>query len=472
MTISLPLLVPAIRLDHADAADESRRALAYAQEPWVAGFCLFGGEAEQVRDLLGRLREIADRPLFVASDMECGAGQQVRGLRRLPEAAVWGLGATPDDVAAFGRMTAEDARSVGVDILFAPVLDVMSEPTNPIVGSRAYGWDPSRVAALGGAYLRGAMEGGAVPVAKHYPGHGATTADSHDEVPRVEDPLERILARDLLPFDAVLGAGVCPAVMTAHVVYPALDETEVIATFSRPILDRLREAAADPDEVAVFTDALRMAGAERGIGEVEAGRRSLLAGCDLLLYPDDPAAVAEGLRELPGEALAAAANRVERLYARLAHVADAAQETGHAAADARCVDAVAASAVGRAWHGPAESECVLVLDDDDVPERGAILQACGLEVGVPVDVVRAFDASCPDPERGTVVVMASVRSSKGPGGLRPAGRAALDRMRRVVGQEGRPVRFVWCGPVPPDGAVHVPGAGEAVERALSQRLFS
>ncbi len=466
-----PLLVPSIRLATGDPAREEALALARAREPWVAGFCLFGGEAEQVRALLERLRDAARRPLFVASDMECGAGQQVEGLRRLPEAAVWGLGASPDEVAACGAMTARDALSVGVDVLFAPVLDVMSEPTNPIVGSRAFSWDPARVAALGAGYLRGAVAGGAVPVAKHYPGHGATTADSHDAVPFVDDPLERIEARDLLPFDAVLGAGICPAVMTAHVRYPALDGSGVIATFSREILSRLRRTASDADDVAVFTDALCMAGAHSGIGEVEAGRRALLAGCDLLLCPDEPELVAAGLDALPGDALERAGRRVERLFENLQKARLAAVSAPDPAEEAELVDAVAVRAVGLAWHGPPERHHVLVLDDDDVPERGLQLAARGSKTGVEVEIASASGGPGVVPDRGTIVVMASVRSSKGPGGLCPEGRATVDRLRRIVAHEGRPVRFVWCGPVPPDGAVHVPGAGEAVERALATCLL-
>ena len=122
-----------------------------------------------------------------------------------------------------------DARSVGVDVLFAPVLDVRSEPRNPIVGNRAFGWDPDRVSDLGAAFVRGAVAGGCRPTGKHWPGHGATTADSHDAIPSVADHLERLLERDFPPFLAALDAG-CPAFMTAHVAYPALDPLGSILT--------------------------------------------------------------------------------------------------------------------------------------------------------------------------------------------------------------------------------------------------
>src|SRR5262249_20008255 len=161
---------PGVRLD-GDAKAESEKAVARAKLPWVAGFCLFGGEAEEVRGLTARIRNAAGREIFVASDMERGAGQQVAGLRTLPDAAPVGLAGAPSEAEAFGSITARDARSVGVDVLFAPVLDVRSEPSNPIVGNRSLGWDPDRVAAMGAAFCRGAIDGGALPVAKHFPGH-------------------------------------------------------------------------------------------------------------------------------------------------------------------------------------------------------------------------------------------------------------------------------------------------------------
>lgn len=470
MAPMLPLLVPSIRLSTLQASVEEERSVARAREPWVAGFCLFGGEVEQVRSLTRRLREAAGRPLFVASDMECGAGQQVKGLPVLPEAAVWGRGASPREVEAFGEATARDALSVGVDVLFAPVLDVMSEPGNPIVGHRAYGWDPVRVAALGVAWMRGALRGGALPVAKHYPGHGATLADSHDAVPVVEDPASRIEARDFVPFHAALDAGVCPAVMTAHVVYPALDPSGVVATLSPVILGRLRERDVD---VAVFTDALSMRGVCAPEGEEEAARRALLAGCDLLLCPTDPEAVAAGLDELPARVLEAAASRVRALLDRAAQTLADAGPPGEGALDDALVLAVARRAVALSWSGEPEQDRVLVLDDDDVPGRGEVLRARGEDVGVPVTIVRPsrFDAVPSLFEGdGTVVVMASVRSVKGPRGVTPAGRAALARLRARVGNHR--LRLVWCGPVPDGAGIHVPGTGGAVERALAEVLLS
>jgi beta-glucosidase-like glycosyl hydrolase len=476
--LDLPLIVPAIRLDEAakggDAKGEEAKALARASKRWCAGFLVFGGEAGQVARLVERLRMAAGRAIFVASDMERGAGQQVAGLRSLPDAAVWGSAATPEEVEAFGEITARDARSVGVDLLFAPVVDVRSEPKNPIVGNRAFGWDPEQVARAADAFCRGARRGGALPTAKHYPGHGATLSDSHDAVPVVTDPAGRVLARDVEPFVRVVRAG-CPAVMTAHVSYPTLDRSRAIATFSRKIVQRLRDALDAGADVTVFTDALLMAGALGAGSEVAAARLALRAGCDGLLYPTDPEGVA---RELFGEKDAALREGAETAAARLAVLAGLCERAGHgvppepaglAAVPGRVAERALARGGGDALAP--ERGWVVVLDDDGVPERGRVLAERGRAAGVPVTVVRSSDGpeleASPVTEGWTVVVMSSVRAWKGAAVLSPQGRAALDRALAAR----RPPRVVWCAPLARHGDVHLPGTGPDVEAALSSRLF-
>lgn len=492
--LDLPLIVPAIRLDQ-DAAAETARALARAAQPWVAGFLLFGGEARQVARLTQDLRARARHPLFVASDMERGAGQQVEGLSHLPDLGVYGLGAAPEEVEALGVMTAREARSVGVDVLFAPVVDVRSEPDNPIVGNRAFGWDPVRVGLLGAAYCRGALRGGAAPVAKHYPGHGATVDDSHDAVPVVKERLARLEARDLLPFVMALGEGGCPAVMTAHVAYPAWDPSGAIASFSAPILARLRAAAPDPDLVCVFTDALLMEGA-RGQAvlppvlhgpepaaagpETRGALAALAAGCDALLYPEDPERLAAELpAQLRARGLHAAAERaVQHVRALVGRIALCGAEDTAPPPPAHAPLEVARRALALAGGGrlAPERRWVLVLDDDAVPLRGRVLAEAGRRAGVPVTVLRAAaDGAPPEadlPAGGaTVVVMASVRAWKGAAGVSPALQERLRRLAAAAGARGLPLRWVWLTPRPGGPGVHVPGTGPDVEAALAERLL-
>jgi beta-glucosidase-like glycosyl hydrolase len=499
-TFDLPLIVPGLRLDR-DVEAETRRALARAKEPWVAGFVLFGGEAQMVARLTESLRAAAGRPLFVASDMEYGAGQQVKGLSHLPELGIYGLAATPLEVEDLAERTAREARSVGVDVLFAPVLDVRSEPSNPIVGNRSFGWDPVRVGLLGAAYCRGALRGGAAPVAKHFPGHGATVGDSHDAVPVVRERLERLLARDLAPFVTALVDGGCPAVMTAHVAYPALDRSGAIASYSAAILDRLRAAAPDPDLVCAFTDALLMEGAkgvahggtvlaggarpsaaEESAGAETAGALAALrAGCDALLYPEEPERVAAELAKVREQGgLGEEAERAaQRVLSFLGAIALAGERRGTAAplADGTPFE-VCRRAVRMASAGvlKPEGEWLLVLDDDDVSHRGRVLAEAGRRAGVPVTVARVSRQDLapeadPPPRGATVVVMAGVRAWKGASGVSPVLRTRLEGLERAAAERGTRLDQVWMAPRPGRRGIHLPGTGPDLERALAEVLF-
>jgi beta-glucosidase-like glycosyl hydrolase len=478
--LELPLLVPAIRLDK-DVPKEIARALKRARAPWLAGFLVFGGHAEQVRALTDDLRARAGRPIFVASDMERGAGQQVEGLAHLPDLGVYGLAATPHEVEALGEATAREALSVGVDVLFAPVLDVRSEPDNPIVGNRSFGWDPLRVGLLGAAYCRGALRGGAAPVGKHAPGHGATTGDSHDSIPVVEESRARIVERDLLPFAIALESGGCPALMTAHVAYPALDPSRAIASFSAPILERVRALAPDPDLLCLFCDALCMSGA-LGVGSETLGARAaLLAGCDALLYPEEPERVAAELFDVSQRApLQAAAERaLMRVRALLGRITLArAESRGQEPVLPEAPLDVARRALALAGGGALRPErrWVLVLDDDGVGYRGQVLSEAGRQAGVAVTVVRVADDARPldallGPGGLTVVVMASVRAWKGASGVSRPLKARLAELEARANAQDCPLQVLWLAPRAAGQGLLLPGGGPDVERALAEILF-
>lgn len=462
MPLDLPLLVPAIRLDHPDPEAEAARARSRAQAPWCAGFLLFGGDVDSVRRLTRELREIAGRDLLIASDMERGAGQQVRGLRELPGPGLLGFAGSVADAEAAGRMTAEDALSVGVDVIFAPVVDVMSEIRNPIIGARSFGWDPGQVAAFGRAFCRGVRRAGALPVLKHYPGHGATRLDSHVDRPVVEATREELEVRDLVPFDAALRAGDARAVMTAHVAFPALDPEDRIATFSSRILDHLRRTAAPREAVAV-TDALLMEGAAGGIGTTEAARRALEAGCDLLLYAGDEEVVAAGLTG--GEKAEAAASRVAGWLAERAQPA-ATPSRG----DGGLTQRLAERAVERALPRLGEVRSVLVLDDDDHPNRGFPIRDAALRAGARVELRGLGEAGLPDPEviaaTDLIVLLATVTLGKGDFGLRH-GAPLLAQMASIEA----PPHLISVGAWVPPAVAFLPGIHPLLVGALAAKIF-
>jgi len=276
------LVVPALRLP----LDSEEDALELAARG-VGGFCVFGGD-DALPGLLARLQAAAPHPLLLAADHEDGAGQHVHGSTIHPPAAALG----PDDAEAAGIRTAVEARRLGLTMVFAPVCDVVSELRNPIIQARAFR-DPARCAPR---YVEGARRFGLRTCAKHFPGHGATTEDSHGGLPLVDAPEETWRARDLPPFAAAIAAGV-DAVMTAHVACPGLTgDRDVPATLSRRVMTGLLR-----DEMGfaglLLTDALLMEGVRSGRGEAEAARASLAAGCDVLLCPGDVGAVMNAAAE-------------------------------------------------------------------------------------------------------------------------------------------------------------------------------
>lgn len=192
-------------------------------------------------------------------------------------------GATYSDMYAFlaAHYTAKELRSVGITMNFAPVLDVNTNPRNPIIGLRSFGDSPEEVASLGAIAVEGSRRGRVAAVAKHFPGHGDTASDSHRSLPIVAHSWERLQRVELEPFRAAIKAGV-PAIMTAHVAYPALDPLRIPATLSKPILTDLLRGKLGFRGVIV-TDSLDMRAITARWSLPEASVLALDAGADLLL---------------------------------------------------------------------------------------------------------------------------------------------------------------------------------------------
>jgi beta-N-acetylhexosaminidase len=259
----------------------------------LGGICLFSSNTSagpgSLAQLVGTARAV--RPdLVVAVDEEGGDVTRLHAVAGSPSLGAATLGAIDDpdltrDVAA--GIGAELA-AAGIGLALAPVADVNTDPRNPVIGTRSFGSDPAAAARQAAAWVTGLQSAGVAGCAKHFPGHGHTHEDSHLGLPVVEADEATLRGRELPPFAAAVGAGVA-AVMTAHLVVPALDSEP--ATFSRPVLDLLRRELGFRG--AVVTDALDMAGASADRGIPAAAVAALAAGCDLLcLGPDkDPGLV-------------------------------------------------------------------------------------------------------------------------------------------------------------------------------------
>ena len=239
------------------------------------------------------LRALA--PLLIAIDQEGGS------VSRLPAPFVtvpsqMAQAATGDADAAYAcaRLTGEQLRAWGINTNFAPVLDVNNNPANPVINTRSFGQDPALVRRFGRAAIQGFRESGVIATAKHFPGHGDTSIDSHLGLPVVRHGRERLATTELAPFVAAIAAGV-PAVMTAHIVFEALDDAP--ATLSRRILTDLLRGELGYAGV-VFTDSLEMRAIAATYGPADAAIRSKAAGADVLLplgALDSQIAVAQAL---------------------------------------------------------------------------------------------------------------------------------------------------------------------------------
>jgi beta-glucosidase-like glycosyl hydrolase len=301
------LVCPALRWRRGSFAHE-RATIDAALAAGVGGFILFGGTRAAVAALTRELRQRAGRPLLVGSDLERGAAQQIRGLTEMPPPGALGFLNDLDATHVAGLITATEARAVGLNWAFAPVCDLDVEPRNPIVQTRSFGSEPARVGAHAAAWIRGCQEHGVLACAKHYPGHGRTTTDSHEGLPVVVTAAAELQQTDVAPFAAAVQGGV-GSVMSAFVAYPAWDPAGVAASFSRPILGYLRDPLRF--QGLVVTDAFIMGGATAAQSEGLAAVAALNAGCDMLLYPTDWAAVVQALEAVPAERAEAALARYD-----------------------------------------------------------------------------------------------------------------------------------------------------------------
>ena len=255
--------------------------------PWDPPF-LYRSQPYEAAELLNRLQQDSKLPLLIAADFERGVTMRLHGATEFPHAMAFGAAGKLEYAEAFGRITAQEARAIGVHWNFFPDADVNSNPANPIINTRSFGEDPQQVGDLVIAYIRGAQANGMMATVKHFPGHGDTATDSHLGVAQVTGDMARLKAVELPPFQKAIAAGV-DSVMVAHVSIPALDsDPNHVATTSPAIVTGLLKNQLGFKGIVV-TDALDMAGLTRLYG-AHIGRAAVdafKAGNDVLLIPAD-----------------------------------------------------------------------------------------------------------------------------------------------------------------------------------------
>ncbi len=286
--LSAPRLAAQFLMPRIDFSDPGsvERAERLARDFAVCGFIVFNGDVDLVRKTTSRLASVSEFPLLFGCDVERGLGQRVSGGTLFPFAMAQGAVDDEEILRRQAVITAREMKYCGLNLGFAPVLDVNTEPLNPIINVRAFSDDPALVSRLGGIFAETMQKEGVLACAKHFPGHGAALEDSHARLPRVERSLERLMESDIPPFREAIAKRL-HCVMPAHVCFPALDPLGVPATLSEPVLrGLLREELGFSG--LVVSDSFRM----DALGGEEREEENIIAalerGVDIVLDPRDP----------------------------------------------------------------------------------------------------------------------------------------------------------------------------------------
>jgi beta-N-acetylhexosaminidase len=351
----------------------------------VGGMLVSVGPPLEVAARLNELQRISGLPLLIAADLERGTGMRLTawslpsGLHlgggiELPPALAFGAAGDPALAREAGLLTAREGRAVGIHMNFAPVLDINSNPANPIINTRSYGEDPDAVARLGTAFAAGLQAGGMLAVAKHFPGHGDADVDSHIDLPLLGADLARLRRVELVPFRAAVAAGI-DGVMSAHIALPRVAGDSVPATLSPRLLSGLLR-----DELGfgglIVADQLNMGALVRRYGAADIPVRAVEAGADILLIPPDVATAIDAVVAAVRSGRIAEA-RIDESVRRILH---AKARVGLHRSRTVELDAVPAVVGGRAGaalaRAVAEAAVTLVRDRDRVvplPARGRTL---------------------------------------------------------------------------------------------------
>ena len=260
----------------------------------IGSLCVFQGSPVKQANILNRLQALAKTPLLVTIDAEWGVGMRMTdSVLPLPKQMM--LGAVQDSSIAYqyGRIVAEQCKRIGIQVNFAPVVDVNNNPNNPVINDRSFGEDKYKVASYGVQYMKGMQDNGVMACAKHFPGHGDVSVDSHYDLPVINKTRTQLESLELFPFREIFKAGV-GSVMIAHLYIPSIDTSANRATsLSKNNVTKLLR-----DELGyqglTFTDALEMQGVRKFFPDGTASVESIIAGNDMLCLPGDvPLAIAK-----------------------------------------------------------------------------------------------------------------------------------------------------------------------------------
>lgn len=259
----------------------------------IGGIIFMRGDIYGQAVLTNKLQEQTDIPLWITQDMEFGAAMRISGATRLPPAMGIAASNNVENAYLMGKITAQEAKAIGVHQIFAPVLDVNNNPDNPVINIRSFSGDPQTVSDYGIAFMKGVQSEGLIATAKHFPGHGDTDTDSHYDLPVLDYDYNRLNSIELIPFRKAIESGI-PSIMSAHISFPKISEhPEIPGTLDPAILKSILIDSLSFDGLIV-TDGLEMSGVSSKFSPGNAVVKALKAGADVMLIsPDIHSAIEE-----------------------------------------------------------------------------------------------------------------------------------------------------------------------------------
>ncbi len=252
----------------------------------VGGVCLFQGGPLKQAAMINSMQAVARTPLLISIDAENGLGMRMDSVISLPRQMMMGAVDDPTLIYDYGRLVGEQCKRMGIQVNYAPVMDVNNNPENPVINDRSFGEDKHRVALLGIQYMRGMQDVGVMASAKHFPGHGDVSVDSHKDLPLITKSRAALDSLELYPFRQIIKAGV-GSVMVGHLSIPAIDNTaNTPSSLSYAAITTLLRKEMGHKGL-IFTDALDMKGVTKNATPDQVSLRALLAGNDMLCLPGD-----------------------------------------------------------------------------------------------------------------------------------------------------------------------------------------
>lgn len=319
--IAASLMMPRLQIDKFKEYEDYRFYIKKLINLGVSSFCLFGRlNLSDVRNTISELNNHAERELLYSADLEYGLKMRFNEGTAFPHAMAQGK--TKDYKLTFliSQLIAQEAKNLGIHWNFAPVSDINSNPDNPIINIRSFGEDAELVGLHSAAYIKGLHEVGMLSCAKHFPGHGETSVDSHLELPTIEFDIERLREIEFKPFIKSIENGV-DSIMVGHLSVPALGTKQYPASLSKSVIDILRNELKF--EGLVIPDALDMHAVADSFDSTLAAELALQAGNDLLLLPEDVEMAIEGVENLikkDAQLLRQAENSIEKINRKFSWV--------------------------------------------------------------------------------------------------------------------------------------------------------